>query len=817
MAPGIFRRLRSASPTGKVISRRRAGLLLLGVLAVTAFLVWPDGDSANDRVPWIAGEECRTSSSSPRFVRACIRQSEAVLIAGESGYLNIDVSLPDADDVAGGSMRWDHDAPEFVLGLTSPPHSCFEFDSQLPEEKPSHHILVRLSAPESDTRVLTAQIKYSLSSRAKAGDHSLWLELFVPLVTEDNEKLLDTGVLCLPFKVDTHLRVKLLMLLVIAAVIFLFIVEWVRVDVVALMTMVLLPELGLLDSSDTFRGLSSNAVVAIIGVMIISFGLNRVGVVGKVTRPLLKLIADSASRLIVVFSSLIAVISSVMQNTGAAVLFLPGIRVAACQKLNVPLSRVLMPIGMAAILGGTLTMVGTSPLILLNDLLPSGMAKFGLLELTPIGVALVICGIAYLSVAARYSLGRDAGKQSHPPAVGDPEGCFSHYEEISGPYELFIPADYQPGSGPQQVVQIRRELEVNIVAMATRAGAEDTAPAPGSIISGAVGLLVFGPNHAVEKFVRDYGLIQRPEPQLFKHSVQEPSVAGTVEVVISPRSSLVGRTIKDISFRNTFGVSPLALHQGEKTYYRRMADRLLASGDTILVHGTWEHLHSLQEYHQNFIIISPFETEFQKPEKAIPALINFSIALTLMLVSSLYFQTRGYNPIPLSVCLMIGAVGMILTRVMTITEAYRAVDWRTVFLLAGLIPLGMAVSQTGTAAWIANGIVGALGKDMSPLLLLFVLAILSCGFTLVISNVGACALLVPLGISMALQTGMDPRVAAIVVGIGVSNSFILPTHQVNALYMGPGEYRTADYIKIGGLLSLIYIVVLVSVTYFLYL
>jgi di/tricarboxylate transporter len=165
---------------------------------------------------------------------------------------------------------------------------------------------------------------------------------------------------------------------------------------------------------------------------------------------------------------------------------------------------------------------------------------------------------------------------------------------------------------------------------------------------------------------------------------------------------------------------------------------------------------------------------------------------------------------------MAGAVGMVLSKVMTITEAYRAVDWRTVFLLGGLIPLGMAVDQTGTAQWMARGIVAGLGDYMCPLLLLFVLACLSCGFTLVISNVGACTLLVPLGISIANQIGIDPRVAAIVVGIGVSNSFILPTHQVNALYMGPGGYRTKDYLKIGGGLSAIYIAILVAMTYFFY-
>jgi len=297
----------------------------------------------------------------------------------------------------------------------------------------------------------------------------------------------------------------------------------------------------------------------------------------------------------------------------------------------------------------------------------------------------------------------------------------------------------------------------------------------------------------------------------------DPSLAGIVEGVVSPRSSLIGRTIKEIRFRETFGINALAIHQSGKTYYRRLADRPLRAGDAILVHGTWERFHALEELHRNLIIVTPFEEEFHKPEKSGRALACFSVALALMMLSSFYFQKQPYNPIPLSVCLMLGAVGMILTRVVTINEAYRAVDWRTVFLLGGLIPLGMAMGQTGTAEWMARAIVAGLGSLMSPLTLLVVLAVLSGGFTLVISNVGACTLLVPLGVSIADHIGVDPRVAAVVVGLGVSNSFILPTHQVNALYMGPGGYRTRDYLKIGGGLALIYIVVLVTMTYFFYL
>jgi di/tricarboxylate transporter len=623
----------------------------------------------------------------------------------------------------------------------------------------------------------------------------------------------------MPVNVDTHIGTKLLMLAVIIAAVFFFIMEWVRVDVVAIAMMVLLPELGLLNAQDTFKGLSSNAVVAIIGVMIISYGLNRAGLVSRMIQPLIKYVANSPRRLTVIFSALIAVISSVMQNTGAAVLFLPAIRLVASYRLKIPVARVLMPIGMAAILGGTLTMIGTSPLILLNDILPPGMPKFSFLELTPIGLALAAGGIAYLSTAGMRMLARHQDGGARRAGVGerDESGILGAYPLIKGPFEILVPEEFQAGSRPLAVAEIRHRFLVNIVASAKSSNACEIAPSPESTIRPGNVLCVYGPVKAVKRFVNDYGLILLEEPNCFKDNMFNPSLAGIVEGVVSPRSGLIGQTIKQIRFRETFGLNPLAIHQSGKTYYKQLADRPLQAGDAVLVHGTWEQLHALEDLHHNLIIITPFEKEFHKPEKAAWALTCFVSALFLMLLSSFYFQRFSYNPIPLSVCLMLGAVGMVLTRVITINEAYRAVDWRTVFLLAGLIPLGMAMNQTGTAAWIARGIVTGLGPLMTPLLFLVVMALLSCGFTMVISNVGACTLLLPLGISIANQIGVDPRVAAVVVGLGVSNSFVLPTHQVNALYMGPGAYRTKDYIKIGGPLAILYIAILVAMTYFLYL
>ena len=426
-------------------------------------------------------------------------------------------------------------------------------------------------------------------------------------------------------------------------------------------------------------------------------------------------------------------------------------------------------------------MIGTSPLILLNDILPQGMPKFGFLELTPIGLAIVIGGIAFLSTGGMAILATTSHDGSGVPgdgADGTDDTALDSYPLITGPYEVFVPEDSRAEKESPEMDMIRRRYLVNIVASIKTAGTLYVAPHAKTTIRGGLSLCLYGPREGVEEFVRDYGLILRKEGVDFRNTLFNPSIAGVVEVIISPRSILTGKTIQEVRFRETFGVNPLAIHQSGETYYLELADLPLQAGDMVLIHGTWEQFHALQEHHQNFIIVSPFEKEFQQPEKGKRALICFLLTLFLMIFSSFYFQNRSYNPLPLSVSLMLGALGMILSRVMTIGEAYRAVDWRTIFLLGGLIPLGMAVTQTGTAQWIAKGIIIGLGDFMSPLLLLIILACVSCAFTMVISNVGACALLVPLGVSMAQQIGIDARVAVIVVGLGVSNSFMLPTHQV---------------------------------------
>jgi di/tricarboxylate transporter len=281
------------------------------------------------------------------------------------------------------------------------------------------------------------------------------------------------------------------------------------------------------------------------------------------------------------------------------------------------------------------------------------------------------------------------------------------------------------------------------------------------------------------------------------------------EVVIPPGSSVIGKCAHDIVFRKTYGASLLAIHRmGETLSYVETEDHVATpvgevpfqAGDTLVIHSTWEALTRLARDRDFVVVTSDFPHEELRPKKVGWALLFFLIALGLIL----------FSDVRLSLCLLVGAVGMIATRVIDVDEAYEAVSWSTVFLLASLIPLGQAVQSTGTAEWIAHQILTLLNGW--PLWSLQAgIAILATIFTLVMSNVGATVLLVPLAVSIALAAGADPAIFAMTVAISTSNSFLIPTHQVNALIMGPAGYKVVDFVRTGGIMTILFLLVSLGV------
>lgn len=598
--------------------------------------------------------------------------------------------------------------------------------------------------------------------------------------------------------------------------IYLFAFEVVGVDVAATLVMVLLGltslfapvmglDNGLVDTKHLFDGFSSNAVISIIAVMIIGAGLDKTGIMSKVAGFILKVGGTTEGRIIPIISSTVAFISSFMQNVGAAALFLPVVsRISA--RSGLPMSRLLMPMGFCAILGGTVTMVGSSPLILLNDLILTSnkalpatqqMDTWGLFSVTPVGLALVATGIIYFVIAGRFVL----------PTTSKAEGSRAndttqYFQDVYGlDYEVF---EIEVPAGSNLVGHMLDDVEhqESIRVIAARSG-DDVRIGPGGLArdtgipEGAVlGILASSKN--LLAFVDKHGLELHSEVTVFSEAMSSGR-SGIAEVVIPPGSSLIGKSARDVWMRKTYGIAMVALHRDGNTLREGegIRDMALHAGDTLVVHTTWDALARLEKDRNFVVVTTEYPHEELRPNKVGWAGVFFTIALIMVL----------FTDIRLSVALLTGAIGMILAGVLKIEEAYQAVSWKTVFLLASLIPLGLAVETTGTAKWIAEEVVGMVG-GAAPWVIQGSIAVLATFFTLVMSNVGATVLLVPLAVNIAIQVGADPAVYALTVAIATSNSFLIPTHQVNALIMGPAGYRVPDFMRAGGIMTILFLVVM---------
>ncbi len=591
-----------------------------------------------------------------------------------------------------------------------------------------------------------------------------------------------------------------LVLLVLGLTVALFVSEIVRIDIAAIVIMVLIGLLGLVPSDQLFNGFASNAVISLIAVMILGAGLDRTGAMNQVTRFILKFGQNSSSRVVALLGSSAGLVSSMIQNAGVTALFMPVVgRVSG--RMHIPLPQLLMPMGFGAMVGGTITMVGSSPLILLNDLmltsnrsLPPGaesMEAFGLFAVAPIGLALLAASVTYFWFFGRTMLPTGETKGSSAP--GRTETYFADVYGIQGEvYEMLVTVD-SPLVGMRISEAERLEGAPLLLGIQSTDEPRLAPPADEMVWVGTV-LGVMGTREQVGQFALANQLKLQPRLKTFGQ-LFNPTRAGISEVVIPPGSRLIGQSIGDSKLRSRFGISVLAINRRGEIIRDELRTEVLQPGDCLVSHSTWSNLAELAD-DKDFIVATDIPKEEQRPQKVIHALIFFALSLGLII----------FTDIRLAVALLTGALGMILTGVLSMDEAYQSVSWKTVFLMASLIPLGYAMEATGTAAWLAEQIIGALGT-MPGWVLQLALAILATLFTLVMSNVGATVLLVPIAINLAIVTGGNPAVFALIVALGASNAFILPTHPVNSLIMGPGGYRVKDFIRVGGWMSLLYVAV----------
>ena len=604
---------------------------------------------------------------------------------------------------------------------------------------------------------------------------------------------------------DTALTLTTDMKLVLGLVGFtmaMFLFERIRADVVALVVLVLLGLTGLVAPEDLFNGFSGNAVISIIATMILGAGLDRTGALNRLAGWLLRRAHGVEQRLLLLTSAVAGLNSSIMQNPSVMALYLP-VASRLSSRTGLPLSRLLLPLACAIVMGGTLTMVGNSPLILLNDLLvsananlPSGVATLEPLRMfapLPIGLTLLGVALLYFHLFGDKLL-REEGDKGVTPART--QSYFAQAYGIEGDvYELTVAAD-SPMVGMS--LGEAEALHGAPLVLALKSGNESrlAPPADTRIWVGSV-LGVMGERQGIADFAQNNFLRLSSRLRHFG-DLFNPSRAGISEAVVPPTSKFLGKTAGELQLRKQKGISLLAINRDKQVIRDDVRDVPLRAGDMLVLHSIWTDL-AVAAKGKDLVVVTDYPKGEQRPHKFKIAMVVFAITMLLAL------STR----LPVSIALMTGVAGMLVTGVLQIDEAYAAINWKTVFLMACLIPLGWAMDSSGAAAWIAGHTLDELPAGLPDWILQGALALLTTAFSLVISHVGATIVMVPMAINLALAAGGDPTVFALIVALAASNNFMTASNPIMSMITGPANYRAPDLWRVAGPLSLCYLVIVV--------
>lgn len=576
----------------------------------------------------------------------------------------------------------------------------------------------------------------------------------------------------------------------------LFLVDRWRVDVCALLILALLgllnelPSLNLLPRDGLYSGLASGAVMTVIGITALGYAVDRSGVLDGLSRRLARN-RPHERQLRLTLTSGGALLSGVMQNIAAISLFIPIVSRLA-RRLQIDIGRLLLPVAFMIIIGGNLTLIGSGPLILVNDLLPSGSDPFHLLDVTPIGLALVVCcGLLWFLLP----------DQLLPQRTGEPRNSHSlqRYQalyQVAGKLRQFCVSERSLLAN-MTVGQLEQRFAVELLAL--RSDEVILSPHRALSLCDARALAVVGDDDACAAMAAALALSDAGDELL--DEALSPDVSGFAEVVVRPGTALIDRAIGEIRIRKQFGLTPVAIFRGQQLIHQRLREVTLQAGDTLLCHVRWRDLAALRH-----------GSEFAVLDNDFPDSPSGTSRGKLLTIATLTLAAALFSPLPLALVFLTAAVALVVSGVVTINQTYQAISWQTVFLLAGLIPLGNAIVYTGTADWLTGELRAMLPAAPSALLLHTTFALATMLATLFLSNIGATVVLVPIALQMAATLGIDPRPLALLVAVCASNSFLMPTHQVNSLIMSVGNYSNRDFLRAGAVISPAYLAVAVAVS-----
>lgn len=569
--------------------------------------------------------------------------------------------------------------------------------------------------------------------------------------------------------------VTILLILFVAALV-LFATEWLPVDVTALGLLSALLLLGLLKPKEAFAGFGNDTVLTLASLFVLTRVLLRAGVIDWIGQVIARRV-KSATMLLRSMLGAVAGVSAFTSNTATTAVFLPVVSGVA-RRAGIPASRALMPLAFSSILGGTITLIGTSTNLVISGALPAtGEKPLGFFELAWVGLPTALIGMLYLFfIAPRLLPARDA--------------------ELEDTLRAYL-ADLTIAPGSPLIGQTLRESNLGrdygLTVVAIRRG-DDTTYEPGADFRMQEGdtLALEGPTDRILKAKSGLGVVSRSEQKLQAEGVSRPENIRLVEAVVMPSSPLIGRTLSEARFRERYGCTVLALHRRSRTT-ERLGRMRVQVGDVLLIQGSIERIDGLGDH----LAVLGDLTERQTDLKKAP------LALILFLGSVIL---GGSGILPLSVAVVVAVALSLALRLVTPEEAYSSIEWPVIVLVACMLGFGTAFEDTGAAKVLTGALSGIL-DPLGPMGLLAALFVVTVALTQPMSNQAAALVMLPLAIGTAKTLGYDPRPFVIGITIAASNSFITPLEPSCMLVYGPGRYTFMDFVKVGTGLTIVTFIV----------
>jgi di/tricarboxylate transporter len=567
----------------------------------------------------------------------------------------------------------------------------------------------------------------------------------------------------------------LLVLSILVVALILFATDWIRMDLVSLMVLLTLGLTGLVSVEEAFSGFSNPAVITVAAMFILSSGLANTGALGPVGEKLIQLARNGETRMIVAVMGVTALFSAFINNIGATAMLMPLV-ITMARKANTSPSKLLIPLAFASLMGGVCTLIGTPPNILMNALLQQYAGEsFSMFDFTPVGLPILAFGIAYMALAGRHLLPkRKAGTLTEAYQVKE------YITEVEVLEDSPIAGSTIAKSGLEQ--------EVGLTVRALLRGHQKFPhPHRNRKIHGGDILFLEGNPEAILNLRQKKGLEVVPErdnPLRIDSAKKEELVV--VEASLTPTSEMVGKTLRELRFGDTHGLTVLAIWRQGGPVVKKVDQVELRFGDVLLIQGLEEKIIHLGKEH-DFLLLGGVSPAPYRPHKAPYAI--------LILAAVVLLAATGLLPIMLAATL--GALVMVLSRCLTPKEAYESVDWSIILLIAGTLPLGLAMEKSGAARLLADLIIDAVGP-FGPWMVLGAVFLITFALTEIMSHAAAAVLIAPIAFNTALDMAVSPKPFFMAVAIAASSCFMTPiSHQSNALVMGPGGYRFTDYTKVG--------------------